>query len=536
MSGPPPPPPPHGENPRTTSGLPPGNYDIFIIPPHASGAGFLYLPSLHPHRNSFLAGCACTLLAMSVWTAIAPALKTWVQTLSQSGQGGMLIIVVGVGVAAWAIGKTQGEGGNGGGGRASAGGGPASGGAAPNAGPGQPGPGHTAGAPPGPESYAGAHGFNAGPNPPGSPPGANNYAGANGFNTGPKPAGSGWQQRQQSASGAAWERAREETRRREEERRAAEEARKKEEEARKRREEAEKRAREAAEKEKWEKARAREKEAREREARERLVRERFAKEKEAREADAREREAREKEAREKEAREKEAREKEAKEEEAREREAKEKEARERESREREAREKEAREKEAREKAKRSGSASTTTSQTSPKKRYERPTARSYVGTEEDGHSFRPYDSPLKRPAKTASTSSMYSESSYAPSQTTARTTPPPSHRGPYATKDPDKIVIKAVYLFNDLFPKPVAQLVSGVGSVTDGLILKITTEGLFIDDDVRNIGQREWDVKAWGLKLVEVSANSSIERTAFRLLCADLTRTRAVACVMLTIC
>lgn len=49
-----------------------------------------------------------------------------------------------------------------------------------------------------------------------------------------------------------------------------------------------------------------------------------------------------------------------------------------------------------------------------------------------------------------------------------------------------------------------AQLVSNVGKVTDGLILKIQSEGLFIDDDVRNIPQREWDVKAWTLKLIEV--------------------------------
>jgi hypothetical protein len=49
-----------------------------------------------------------------------------------------------------------------------------------------------------------------------------------------------------------------------------------------------------------------------------------------------------------------------------------------------------------------------------------------------------------------------------------------------------------------------AQLVSGVGSVTDGLILRITTEGLFIDDDVRGVPQREWDIKAWTMKLVEV--------------------------------
>lgn len=40
--------------------------------------------------------------------------------------------------------------------------------------------------------------------------------------------------------------------------------------------------------------------------------------------------------------------------------------------------------------------------------------------------------------------------------------------------------------------------------MTDGLVLRITTEGLFIDDDVRGVPQREWDVKAWTLKLVEV--------------------------------
>lgn len=104
-----------------------------------------------------------------------------------------------------------------------------------------------------------------------------------------------------------------------------------------------------------------------------------------------------------------------------------------------------------------------------------------------------------------SLSSLYSESSYAASQSTSRTTPPPSQRGAYSTKDPDKIVIKAVYSFNNTFIRtPTSQLVSGVGSVTDGLILRITTEGLFIDDDVRGVPQREWDVKAWTMKLVEV--------------------------------
>lgn len=130
-----------------------------------------------------------------------------------------------------------------------------------------------------------------------------------------------------------------------------------------------------------------------------------------------------------------------------------------------------------------------------------PTARTAT-EEDDAYSFRPYDRP-RRPY--AAASSVYSESSYSPSQSTARTTPPPSHRGPYTTKDPDKIVIQGVYQFTNAFMKtPVAQLVSGQGMVTDGLVLRITTEGLFIDDDLRGIGQREWDVKAWTLKLAEV--------------------------------
>jgi hypothetical protein len=119
------------------------------------------------------------------------------------------------------------------------------------------------------------------------------------------------------------------------------------------------------------------------------------------------------------------------------------------------------------------------------------------------YSFRPYDKP-KRPAHKKSVSD-FSEFSWTPSQSTARTTPPPSARAPYSTKDPDKIVVKAVYSFVNQFTKtPASQLISGVGSVTDGLILRITTEGLFIDDDVRGVAQREWDVKAWTLKLVEV--------------------------------
>lgn len=131
-------------------------------------------------------------------------------------------------------------------------------------------------------------------------------------------------------------------------------------------------------------------------------------------------------------------------------------------------------------------------------------APSATAAEDDVYSFRPFER-TRRPYAGTSSSSILSESSYAPSQSTARTTPPPSTRGGYSTKDPDKIVIKGVYAFNNTFVKtPIAQLVSGEGSVTDGLVLRITTEGLFIDDDVRGVAQREWDVKAWTMKLVEV--------------------------------
>ncbi|KAJ5740374.1 hypothetical protein N7493_000246 [Penicillium malachiteum] len=131
--GPPPPPPPHGENPHTTEGeyrkssdLPPGNYDIFIVPPHSSGAGFLYLPSLQTNRNSFIAGVASTLLVVLIWSFISPALKTWyIAAASSNGNGNstvaMIVVALGVGIAGWAAGLSQSKaesffGGNGNGG------------------------------------------------------------------------------------------------------------------------------------------------------------------------------------------------------------------------------------------------------------------------------------------------------------------------------------------------------------------------------------------------------------------------------------
>ena len=414
-SGPPPRPPPHGQTPRPPGAMPDGNYDIFVIPPHSAGSGFLYLPSLAVNRNSFLAGVACTLLVVGLYTLVVPVLKQWLSTVMASGGVGVLLLVLGIGVAGWALGKTQGE--NNGG----------------------PGPG--GGAASGAGQRQQSNGPQAGPQ-------------ANGYAPPPRPD-------PKTSASSGWEKAREETRKREEARKREEEVKKKREEAQRMREEAERNAKAKAEKEKWEQARAREKEQRERDARDRIAKERSAKDKEAREKDTREREAREK-----------------------------------------------------------GNRSARSSPTKPTtSRYEKPSARSVFGTD-DEHSYRPYDSP-RRPGYKSSASSIsgLSESSFAPSQTTARTTPPPSQRGPYSTKDPDKIQIKAVYLFSDSFPmKPIASLISNQASVTDGLILHIKTEGLFIDDDIRGVPQREWDVKAWTLKLVEDGMTKTAAGRGFHVL------------------
>ena len=382
MEPPPPPPPPHGANQQggKAGGLPDGKYDIFVIPPSSSGSGFLYLPSLNTHRNSFLAGVACTAAAFFIWNVTMPAVKDWLYNTMNGGGSGVIMLMLGVGVISWAFGKTQAEGAQGG----STGSGSA------------PGASGTSSSSQGQRHYQPPPQPGAGPqSPPKSSwqrPQANTSAGASGGKT-------------------SWEKAREETRKKEEEKRRAEEL-------KKRREELEK-----------EKQKQREKELRER----------------------LERELREKKARE----------------------------------DREAAAKAAKEKPTQ----------------SPPKRPPMPTAR--TEDDDDAYSFRPYDKP-RRAHKANSAASMYSESSYA-SQTTARTTSPPSFSGPYSTKDPDKIIIRGVYSFTNAFMRtPVSQLVSGQGQVTDGLILRITTEGLFIDDDRRGVPQREWDVKAWTMKLAEV--------------------------------
>src|ERR1700712_3288147 len=105
----PPPPPPHGSAPKS-SGLPPGKYDIFIIPPHSSGSGFLYLPSLQPNVNSFVAGFASALILVALGSMIAPAFQAWWQGLRTSGGMGMLMLVFAIALGAWILGRSQTEG------------------------------------------------------------------------------------------------------------------------------------------------------------------------------------------------------------------------------------------------------------------------------------------------------------------------------------------------------------------------------------------------------------------------------------------
>ncbi|KAK4085003.1 hypothetical protein Purlil1_10038 [Purpureocillium lilacinum] len=478
MSAPPPPPPPHGEAPRS-SGLPPGKYDIFVIPEHSAGSGFLYLPSLQPNVNSFAAGFASALILVAVFQSMAPAFRVWWEGFQGLGNMGITLLILGVGFGAWSLGRTQNDAPSGAKPSPSSGGGG-------SAGFGTSASGSHAGPPPPPP-----HGESSPPPPPrgggAAPPPPQQDK--------PKPS---WQQQRSTPQPGAtkpetpkgsWEKAREETRKKEEERKAKEAE-------QKRREEAAKRL-----------AELRAKEARERQEREK------------------DRERREKEAQDK--KDKDLAEK-------RKKDLEEKLANER--KEREAKEQKAREdqqKAAAAGASRGGSSyaysgvgektsmwpngrpnvapsqagggSPSKNPPSPGKKPPAPTAKTYVSADEDAHSFRPYDQPKPSRRRPSVSSVGGSESSWAPSHTTARTSPPPSFRGPYTTKDPDKIVINAVYLFMNQFAKtPASQLVSGVGSVTDGLILRVTTEGLFIDDDVRGVPQREWDVKAWTLKHVEV--------------------------------
>jgi hypothetical protein len=435
MEPPPPPPPPHGSNQPggRSGGLPDGRYDIFVIPPHSSGSGFLYLPSLHTQRNSFLAGCFCTAASFFIYTTAVPVVKDWLLTTINGGGGGVFMLICGIAVVAWAFGKTQGEwaqSSTGDSSRADTGSGGHKG----------PGSSHYSNAGPPPQTHTSS------PPPPQSPPPPPPNHG-----TSNPPPQSSWQRPPPQANTKAnatsakssWEKAREETRKREEERKRAEEL-------KRRREELEK-----------ERQRQREKDASERLERER--KEKKEKEEKAAAAAAAALKAEIEKGKE--------------------------------------REKEKARAEAQALADAAKARAEAQARSSPKKP-PMPSAR--TERDDDAYSFRPYDRP-KQTHKANSAASMYSESSYAPSQSTARTTPPPSTRGPYSTKDPDKIILKGVFAFNNAFMRtPVSQLISGQGNVTDGLILRITTEGFFIDDDVRGVAQREWDVKAWTMKLAEV--------------------------------
>ncbi|KAJ5279089.1 hypothetical protein N7478_004461 [Penicillium angulare] len=574
MDGPPPPPPPHGENPHTTEGeyrkssdLPTGNYDIFVVPPHSSGSGFLYLPSLQTNRNSFLAGAVSTLLLVIAWSLISPAVKTWyIAAVSSNGNGNspmaMVVVAFGVGIVGWALGISQskmdgffGFGGNWGGGLgggSSGGRGAGADGANANFGHGQQSKGGGTGQQQR-QQQGGNYGGGTNSN---NQYGGNQHQNQGGADSKPDKENEENEREKEKEREREREQEREREKEREREREEKERARAKEKEKKdaaerereREREEAKrkedlrrkmeefKRKREAEAKEKQRKAEreAMEKELKERreqleremaaakaaaekEARERLEKEvaeaRAKHEKEAAEAKAEAerlaaearaetdriaREAKEKAA--KEASEREAAAKAAAQKEAMAKFAALKEAAAKRYAEKKAQEN--KEKAANNKPASPASATSAPRTPSPKKP-PFPTARTSV-EEDDAYSFRPYDRP-RRPYGGASGSSAYSESSYAPSQSTAHTTPPPSHRSSYSTKDPDKIVIQGVYQFNNAFMKtPVAQLVSGQGMVTDGLVLRITTEGLFVDDDLRGVGQREWDVKAWTLKLTEV--------------------------------
>lgn len=593
MNGSPPPPPPHGEKPHTTQGenrnasdLPEGNYDIFVVPPHASGAGFLYLPSLQCHRNSFLAGSASTLFVVLVWVNLSPVFKAWYTlTIAVGGGGGasvwgMILLGIVSGLVGWGMGLWQADGGStwrdtwsrgkfGGSGSK----GPGAGGT------------HAKG------SNSGDSGYGTGANTGSRPNSSNQRKG---------PDNAGWEkareeeqreeerareeEKQREKEGAREEarkreeiRAREEKKRKDEEKARQEKKRRDEEkakdEARKRQEakareetrrKEEERAREETKRreelrhkmdefkrkrdeESREKQRQRDHEAMERELRERKAQ--FEKEmaaaREAATKEARERAEKEAaEARAKVEREAAAARAKAEKEAAERRQRAEKEKAEKDAAEAKAREeKEAAEKEAAAKAaaKKEADAKFAALKEAAAKRYAEKKAKDAeeaaakeaaakeaaangapprspspqkqaTGNPDDSH--KPYER-ARRPyggASGHSGSSAQSESSYAASQSTARTSPPPSHHGfsskdrdGYSTKDPDKIVISAVFAFNNNFVQtPVAQLVSGQGMVTDGLVLRITTEGLFIDDDIRGIPQREWDVKAWTMHMVEV--------------------------------
>jgi hypothetical protein len=478
-----PPPPPHGDNPKSSysGGLPNGNYDIFIIPPHSAGSGFLYLPSLRPQTNSFIAGVVCTVAVLYIWKLVEPILKSWVNAIGQSGAGGgiLLLTIIAAG-AGLAYGRNSGIP------NENAGAHPRSG-SAPNSPPG------------GSPSSGKPNASGAYPNGSSSGPNFHSSSGPNFNKSNPRPTGTfnhGHQQNS-SSSPSAWEKAREETRRREEERRRAEDLKRRQEEDERHRTEADRQARAATEKEKWEQMRAREKEQRERENRESGAGERMANSanKETAERDARLKAAQER--------------------------------AEKLRSERAASEKAASERAKSERApptfgvgERTNLYSTSTppapkstigvshspkkdDPASPRKSYHHPTAQSYTGTATE-HAFRPYDPAPQPPKHQRSAGSMYSGTYSSASDASESTAPSSYDKGPYTTTDETKIVIRGAYKFTDSFPKPTAIVRPGESGITDGLVMRMDTAGVFLDDDKKREPLRQWDIKAWTMKSVEV--------------------------------
>ncbi|KAI5289579.1 hypothetical protein KEM52_000735, partial [Ascosphaera acerosa] len=123
------------------------------------------------------------------------------------------------------------------------------------------------------------------------------------------------------------------------------------------------------------------------------------------------------------------------------------------------------------------------------------------------HTDSDYESDASCTIERSGPSDMHEDESLFSSDAASSLPPSAASRQPYSTLDPDKIAIEGVYLFergSGAGDRPVGKLEAGRGSVTDGLILRVTTEGMFIDDDVRGVAERDWDVKAWTMRVVEV--------------------------------
>jgi hypothetical protein len=145
---------------------------------------------------------------------------------------------------------------------------------------------------------------------------------------------------------------------------------------------------------------------------------------------------------------------------------------------------------------------------SPQKPYHYPTAQSYTGTATE-HAFRPYDPAPQPPKHQRSTGSMYSGTYSSASDASESTAPSSYDKGPYTTNDETKIVIRGAYKFSDSFPKPVAVVRPGESGITDGLVMRMDTAGVFLDDDKKREALRQWDIKTWTMKSVEVCSSLS---------------------------